>query len=251
MDQMLKQSLSTLLVIFFLHCITTSGQSPAPAPAPSGPINIVSVLKKTGKYSTFIRLLKSTQIDDQINSQLNDLNQALTVFVPTDSAFSYLKPGMLNSLTDQQKFQLVQFHVVPSFLSIPQFQTVGNPLRTQAGGGTAQFPLNITMSGNQVNMTTGLVNTSLTNTVYSTDGQLAVYEIDRVLLSEGLFRPPAAQAPAPPLPPKTSDPSHAAPSGSEDGVSDNDSSDAKDRLNYAQNLVPFGVAIIVQLQLCL
>ena len=239
---MLKQPLSTLLLIFFLHCTPASGQSSAPAPAPSGPINIVSVLKKSGKYTTFIRLLKSTQIDDQINSQLNDLNQGLTVFAPTDSAFSNLKTGMLNSLTDQQKFQLVQFHVIPSFLSIPQFQTVSNPLRTQAGGGTAQFPLNITMSGNQVNMTTGRVNTSLTNTLY-TDGQLAVYEIDQVLLAEGLFRPPA---PAPP--PKTSDPSDA-PSGS-NGASD-DSSDAKDRPHYAQKLVSFGVAVIVILHLWL
>ena len=98
------------------------------------------------------------------------------------------------------------------------------------------------MSGNQVNMTTGRVNTSLTNTLY-TDGQLAVYEIDQVLLAEGLFRPPA---PAPP--PKTSDPSDA-PSGS-NGASD-DSSDAKDRPHSAQKLVSFGVAVIVILHLWL
>lgn len=155
---------------------------------------------------------------------------------------------MLNSLTDQQKFQLVQFHVVPSFLSIPDFQTVSNPLRTQAGGGTVQFPLNITMSGNQVNMTTGLVNTSLIGTVY-TDGQLAVYEIDRVLVSDGLFRP---SAPAP-LPGKTPDDLSDAPSGT-DGASDDDdddSSDANDQANYAQNLLSFGVALIVQLCLWL
>lgn len=241
---MLNQSLSALLLIFFLHCTSISGQSLAPAPAPSGPINIVSVLKKSGKYTTFIRLLKSTQIDDQINNQLNVLNQGLTIFAPTDTAFSSLKPGMLNSLTDQQKFQLVQFHVVPAFFSIPEFQTVSNPLRTQAGGGPVQFPLNITMSGNQVNMTTGLVNTTVANTVY-TDGQLAVYEIDQVLISEGLFRTPA-QAPLAPL---TSDSD--APSGSgSDGASD-DSSEAQDQFRYVQiqNLVSFGMAAIVQLHL--
>ncbi|KAJ6316310.1 hypothetical protein OIU78_019570 [Salix suchowensis] len=36
------------------------------------------------------------------------------------------------------------------------FQTVSNPLRTQAGNSAdGEFPLNVTTSGNQVNITTG------------------------------------------------------------------------------------------------
>lgn len=139
--------LSFLLLL--LHSTTTLAQ--APAPGPSGPTNVTKILEKAGQYTTFIRLLKITQEGDQINTQLNNSNQGLTIFAPTDNAFSALKAGTLNSLSDQQKVQLIQFHIIPNFLSTSQFQTISNPLRTQAGNSDAgEFPLNVTTSGNQV-----------------------------------------------------------------------------------------------------
>nr|CAD1839836.1 unnamed protein product [Ananas comosus var. bracteatus] len=105
--------------------------------------------------------------------------------------------GTLNSLTDQQKDSLIQYHILPYFLSASQFQTVSNPLRTQAGDSSdGQYPLNVTAVGNQVNISTGLVNTTVDNTVY-TDGQLAVYQVDQVLLPLGVFRPSVPPAPSP------------------------------------------------------
>ncbi|ERN05318.1 hypothetical protein AMTRI_Chr08g208790 [Amborella trichopoda] len=168
---------------------------PASAPAPTGPTNITAVLEKAGQYTMLIRLMKATQVADQMNQQLNNSAQGLTIFAPTDNAFSSLKPGTLNSLTDQQKVSLIQFHIIPSFISVPQFQTVTNPLRTQAGSGEDQFPLNVTTSGNQVNVSTGINDAPVANTVY-TDGQLAVYQVDKVLLPIAIFRP-AVPAPAP------------------------------------------------------
>lgn len=77
-----------------------------------------------------------------------------------------------------------------------QFQTVSNPLRTQAGNSAnGEFPLNVTTSGNQVNVTTGVNTATVANTVY-TDGSLAVYQVDQVLLPLDLFGS-AAAAPAP------------------------------------------------------
>ncbi|KAJ0979343.1 hypothetical protein J5N97_014817 [Dioscorea zingiberensis] len=49
--------------------------------------------------------------------------------------------------------------------------------------------------GNQVNISTGIVNTTVSNTLYS-DNQLAVYQVDKVLLPPDIFRP-SAPAPAP------------------------------------------------------
>ncbi|CBI32717.3 unnamed protein product, partial [Vitis vinifera] len=211
--------------------------SPASAPAPSGPPDITALLRKAGKYTTFIGLLKSTQMDVQINSELQKKSDpGFTIFAPTDTAFSNLKPGTLNSFTDQQKAALTQFHVVPSYLSNSQFQTVSNPLRTEAGGDTVEFPLNITTNGTQVSMTTGLVNTTVDDTVYI-DGQLAVYEIGEVLLAQGILRPPAP----PPLPPKNASPSSNAPSGSIS--SSGDFSDAT-CLRYAPTAISYGVAIL-------
>ncbi|XP_047316514.1 fasciclin-like arabinogalactan protein 11 [Impatiens glandulifera] len=193
----MKMIPATLLAIFILHSTTKTllAQSPAQSPAPPVPTNVTAIIEKASQFTTFIRLLRSTQMESQINTALGNSNQGLTIFVPTDNAFNSLKPGTLNSLSDQQKVQLMQFHVVPTYLTTDQFQTVTNPLRTQVGG-NGDFPLNITTSGNQVNITTGLTNTTVSNTIY-TDGQLAVYQVDQVLLPIGVFSPSSPPALAP------------------------------------------------------
>ncbi|KAK1435151.1 hypothetical protein QVD17_00911 [Tagetes erecta] len=189
-----QPSLILLSLLLFITLTTTLAQ--APAPGPPGPTNITKILEKAGQFTTLIRLMKTTQLADQIDTQLNNSNQGMTVFAPTDNAFSSLKPGTLNSLSDQQKVSLLQFHVVPNYLTTSQLQTVSNPLRTQAGDTASnKFPLNVTTSGNQVNVSTGVVDTTVSNSLY-TDGTLAVYQVDKVLLPMSLFGP-ASPAPAP------------------------------------------------------
>ena len=147
--QALFSSLSILVVLLF-HCITTLGQpaaapvqpanapvqpanapvqpatppvvQPAKAPAPvqsakvpptkKGVPDVTKILAKAGGFSVFIRLLKSTGVSDQLYGQLNNSNNGFTIFAPTDAAFSSLKAGTINSLSDLQKTQLVQFHIL-------------------------------------------------------------------------------------------------------------------------------------------
>lgn len=188
-------SLSLLLMVL-LYSTTTSAQTPAPAPS-SAPTDIIRILKKAGGFTTLIRLLTTTQVATQINAQLLNSNNGLTLFAPNDNAFSSLKPGFLNSLNDQQKNELIQFHVLPTFVSISNFDTLSNPVRTQAGDDPERLALNITSSGNQVNLTTGVVNTTVGGSVYS-DHQLAIYQVDKVLLPRDFFIPkPPPPAPAP------------------------------------------------------
>lgn len=196
-----------------------------PAPAPSGPADITSILRKAGRFTKFLRLLKSTDSVDRINTQLSKSNQGLTIFAPNDGAFGSLKAGSLNSYTDEQQTELVQFHILPNFVPLTQFDTLSNPLSTQAGGNDyGQFPLNVTTAGSSVNLTTGFANASVSSTVY-TDNQLAVYEVDHVLLPQRFFvapppSPPPASAPAPSKPKKAeSSDASANPVDSSDAVS--------------------------------
>ncbi|XP_042476400.1 fasciclin-like arabinogalactan protein 12 [Macadamia integrifolia] len=232
----LQHSSSVLLVIMITLLFTTTlAQSPAtapapsvptppspplpvaasPGPAPSGPTNITAILEKAGRFNIFIRLLKSTGLADQINSEINNTNQAITLFAPPDNAFSGLPSGTsLNSFTGEQQIKLVQFHLLSTYVSPIQFQTLSNPVRTQAGSSRDdQFPLNLITSGTNVTMTTGIVNATVVNKIY-TDGQLAVYEVDKVLLPRQFYVTPSpAPAPALALPkPKKSQPLSAAPS---------------------------------------
>ncbi|KAJ6761876.1 hypothetical protein OIU74_024524 [Salix koriyanagi] len=157
MKQQLISSFS--MFILFLHCANTFAQIPAAAPAqapavvvasppaatptqaaaPHGITNVTKILEKAGHFTIFIRLLRSTQEENHLFSALNDSSTGLTIFAPTDSAFSELKSGTLNTLSDGDKSELVKFHVVPTFLSTSQFQTVSNPLGTWAGTGNRTY----------------------------------------------------------------------------------------------------------------
>ncbi|KAK9280604.1 hypothetical protein L1049_014299 [Liquidambar formosana] len=163
-----------------------------------GATNLFKILDKAGKFKILIRLLKSSQVGDRINTQVNKLKEGLTIFAPTDSAFSSLKAGILNSLSDRDQVELMLFHVLPTFLPTSQFQTVSNPLRTQAGDTSKdQFPLYVTTSGDKVNVSTGIVSATVADTVYS-DNRLAVYQVDKVLLPVNIFKSAQlALAPAP------------------------------------------------------
>ncbi|XP_065868824.1 fasciclin-like arabinogalactan protein 12 [Euphorbia lathyris] len=220
---MKQQSLSSFSLLFlFLYFTNTLAQlSPAAAPAqplpsapvkappapppalppstvqvqPSkGPLDVVKILGKASHFSVFVRLLKATQVDSELFLQLNNTNNGATILAPTDGAFSGLKVGTLNSLSDGDKIELVKFHVVPEAISTTQFETVSNPIRTLAGAGK-RFALNVTTGNSMVNITTGLTNTTISGTVYA-DNRLAIYQIDNVLLPLDMFTPKTA-APAP------------------------------------------------------
>lgn len=211
------------LIIFFVHLNPIVAQSPAAAPAAAatpptiapaaatidphspplvpgldGPMNITAVLEKAGHFHTFIGLLKSTETAYRINDQLNTSGGSLTIFAPSDSAFSNMEKVTLNTLSSQQQSELVHFHILPSFYSLSLFERVRNPLSTEAGDTHyGQFPMNVTSTGNSMSIKTGITNSSVTSIVY-TDGQLAVYEVDHVLLPQKFFiTPPPVPAPAP------------------------------------------------------
>ncbi|XP_047149095.1 fasciclin-like arabinogalactan protein 11 [Vigna umbellata] len=180
--------------------VTPSG-APTPTIIPKGPtIDIVQILRKAKRFSVLTRLLKTTQLINQLNSQLvTSSSGGLTLFAPEDSAFSKLKAGFLNSLTDRQKVELLQFHTLSSFIAISNFDTLTNPVQTQAGDDPQRLQLNVTtFGGSQVSMATGAVNASVTGTVYS-DNKLAIYQVDKVLLPLDLVLPSKAPAPAPSL----------------------------------------------------
>ncbi|KAL2341011.1 LOW QUALITY PROTEIN: hypothetical protein Fmac_008951 [Flemingia macrophylla] len=205
--------------------------TPSGAPTPTVPkapsIDIVQILRKAKRFSVLTRLLKTTQLINQLNSQLiTSGSGGLTLFAPEDAAFSKLKAGFLNSLTDRQKVELLQFHTLSSFVSISNFDTLTNPVQTQAGDDPLRLQLNVTTVGGGSSMATGAVNASVTGTVYA-DNKLAVYQVDKVLLPLDLVLPAKAPAPAPAKAKGASPKTKAGPDGGAAG-DDGDGGDNKD-----------------------
>ncbi|XAR69064.1 hypothetical protein NMG60_11000522 [Bertholletia excelsa] len=202
----LLSPLLLLLPLFLLHhANSASVQSPAPAPEPAGPPDIDSILRKAGHFNKLAKLLKRTRMDERIESLLNN-SHSLTVFAPSDMAFQKLSSEAIKSMSYQQRIQLLQFHVINNYLSYNDFQTVTNPLSTQAGDNKGyMYPMNITVSGEQqVNITTGKVNATVENQVYNDERNhlLVVYEVDRVLLPMGFYVHPPPSPPPPPEKPE-------------------------------------------------
>ncbi|WJX74228.1 hypothetical protein P8452_57902 [Trifolium repens] len=153
----------------------------------STPDDITKILKKAKTFTILTRLLKTTEIMTNINSQLiTAKGGGLTIFAPDDSAFSHLKAGFLNSLNEGKKIELLQFHILPQFVDSNNFDSLSNPVETVAGKDPLRLPLNVESFGNNVNLSTGVVNATVTGVVYQ-DSKLAIYRLDKVLLPLDFF----------------------------------------------------------------
>ncbi|RHN60770.1 putative FAS1 domain-containing protein [Medicago truncatula] len=165
----------------------------SPDSTDSVPDDITTILKKAKTFSVLIRLLKTTEIMSSVNSQLiTAKNGGLTILAPDDSAFSSLKAGFLNSLDENKKIELLQFHILPQYVASSNFDSLSNPVQTIAGKDPTRLPLNVYASGNNVSLSTGVVTASVVGVVY-TDNKLAIYHLDKVLLPRDFF---ATKAPA-------------------------------------------------------
>ena len=148
--------------------------------------------------------MKTTQLINQLNAQLlTTKSGGITILAPDDSAFSELKAGFLNSLSDGQKLELLQFHVLSEYVSSSNFDTLTNPVRTLAGAKPGKVELNVISYGGSVNISTGEVNTTITGIVY-TDKHLAIYKVGKVLLPMDFFAVAKAPAKGPSLAPEPS-----------------------------------------------
>ncbi|KAG6508189.1 fasciclin-like arabinogalactan protein 6 [Zingiber officinale] len=233
-------SISTLLGRA-TSAIAASAAAPAPsttvATTPSssggGGLNLTSILEKGDHYTTFLRLLRDTRVGEQIESQLNNSYNGLTVFAPTDAAFAGLKQGTLNRLATQEQVALVLYHVLPRFYTLSSFETTSNPVNTQASGHGGVYTINVTStdSGDRVNISTGVNKTPVRDHLYLTF-PLALYSVDEVLLPYQLFGP-KAPAPTPGKRPGKSSPLEAkGPAAEADSAPDSAGSSTVVRLEW-------------------
>lgn len=189
-----------LLFLPFLLAMAATAADIAPGPSPPPPeLNLTSILENGGQYTTLLRLLNATRINEQIASQLKNSYDGLTFFAPNDSAFTKLRAGTLNALTDQEQIQLLLYHVLPRYYSLTTFQTASNPLHTEASGPGGMYSVNVSTSTTSplVNVSTGVVDVPISSTLFA-HFPFAVYSIDDVLQPPQMFGSShKASAPAP------------------------------------------------------
>ncbi|KAI3795259.1 hypothetical protein L1987_37910 [Smallanthus sonchifolius] len=123
----------------------------------------------------------------------------MTLFAPPDNAFLNLPSGTLNGLSEEKKVKLVLYHVLPKYYSMEDLVDVSNPVPTQAGGEHGSLGLNFSGRANQVNVSTGVVETPINNALRK-DFPFAVYVMDQELLPLEFTQAPAPEgSSAPPM----------------------------------------------------
>ncbi|XP_057457777.1 fasciclin-like arabinogalactan protein 11 [Lotus japonicus] len=213
-----------------------------PSDTSSSATDIVGILRKANNFNIFIRLMKATQLNNQLNSQLLTIKSGgLTILAPEDSAFSELKPGFLNTLSNGQKLELLQFHVLPDIVSSSNFDTLTNPVRTLAGNKPGKVELNVISYGGSVNISTGQVNTTINGIIY-TDKHLAIYNVGKVLLPSEFF-PKKTIAAVPALAPAPEDAAKAPKADKEKPSSSEDS-------EQSSQVVPAETSGSVRITMC-
>lgn len=179
----------------------TSSLTPTPAPAPAPEyVDLAQLLSVAGPFHTFLKYLQSTKLIDTFQTQANNTEEGITLFVPKDSAFSSLKTPSLSNLTQTQLKSVLSFHAIPHYYSLSDFKNLSqqNPIPTFAAGNN--FGLNFTDNEGTIRIDSGWTRTKVISAVHAAD-PVAIYETDKVLLPEAIFGtdipPMPAPAPAP------------------------------------------------------
>ncbi|KAI6672709.1 hypothetical protein NL676_000615 [Syzygium grande] len=149
---------------------------------------------------------------DTFQDRANNSKDGITIFAPTDQAFSSLKQPSFSNLTQDQFKSLFLFHALSRYYSLADFKNLSqlSPVSTFAGG---QYTLNFTYLSGDVHVNSGWTNTKISSSVLATD-PVAVYQVDGVLLPEAIFGTDIPPMPAPaPSPVTEASPAADTPSG--------------------------------------
>uniref|UniRef100_M8ARK4 Uncharacterized protein n=1 Tax=Aegilops tauschii TaxID=37682 RepID=M8ARK4_AEGTA len=152
-------------------------------------------------------MLEASGVADDFEA--DERGAGITIFVPTDDAFAALPAtDRLQSLPADRKAVVLRFHVLHSYYPLGSLESIVNPVQptlatecTEAG----RFTLNITRFNGSVAIDTGVVQASITRTVFD-QNPVAVFAVSKVLLPKEMFSrgntinpgattPPAAMTP--------------------------------------------------------
>ncbi|KAG0450934.1 hypothetical protein HPP92_026498 [Vanilla planifolia] len=197
------------------HFSLSPSLSPAPAPAPAF-VNLTYLFSFAGPFHTFLTYLTQTDVLTTFQNQANNTDEGITIFAPSDSAFSDLEKPSLTNLTKDQLRSLLLYHSFPKYYSLSDFKNLSShsPVSTSAGG---QYALNVTDTNGLIQVVSDWNDPKIVSSVYSTD-PVAVYEINSVLLPKVIVNTQPALTPAPAPAPDRSSTSDLAPTqGNESG----------------------------------
>ncbi|XP_065868631.1 fasciclin-like arabinogalactan protein 4 isoform X2 [Euphorbia lathyris] len=151
-------------------------------------LNITKALLDGHNFFVAASMLSASGVVDEFEA--DERGAGITLFVPTDAAFADLPATVsLQSLPAEKKAVVLKFHVLHSYYPLGSLESIVNPvqptLATEATG-AGSYTLNISRVNGSVAIDTGIVQASVTQTVFD-QNPVAIFGVSRVLLPREIF----------------------------------------------------------------
>ncbi|KAK3138573.1 hypothetical protein QOZ80_5AG0370630 [Eleusine coracana subsp. coracana] len=155
---------------------------------PASGVNITRVLADARAFNVAASMLEASGVAGEFEA--DERGAGITVFAPTDDAFAGLPAGdRLQSLPAERKATVLRFHVLHSYYPLGSLESIVNPLQptlATESSNAGRFTLNITRANGSVAIDTGVVQATITRTVFD-QNPVAVFAVSKVLLPKEMF----------------------------------------------------------------
>ncbi|KAG8387830.1 hypothetical protein BUALT_Bualt02G0061900 [Buddleja alternifolia] len=174
-------SLNSLLIPYNLDLMASETRPPLG-------LNITKALIDGHDFNVAASMLAASGVVSEFEA--DEGGAGITLFVPTDEAFADLPASVrFQSLPADQKAVVLRFHVLHSYYPLGSLERIVNPvyptLATEQNGATS-FTVNISRVNGSVAIDTGVVQASVTQTVFD-QNPVAIFGVSKVLLPREYF----------------------------------------------------------------
>lgn len=157
----------------------------------SGPridLNITKAITDGHNFNVAVAMLQASGVIDEFEADEN--GAGITLFIPTDESFADLPPSArFQSLPADKKAVVLKFHVLHSYYPLGSLESIVNPAQPTLATedtGAGSFTLNISRVNGSVSINSGIVQASVTQTVFD-QKPVAIFGVSRVLLPREIF----------------------------------------------------------------
>jgi uncharacterized surface protein with fasciclin (FAS1) repeats len=152
-------------------------------------LNITKALLDGHSFLVAASLLSASGVVQEFEA--DEGGAGITLFVPTDSAFSDLSATAisLQSLPADKKADVLKFHVLHSYYPLGSLESIVNPVQPTLATedmGAGSFTLNISRVNGSVAIDSGIVQASVTQTVFD-QNPVVIFGVSKVLLPKEIF----------------------------------------------------------------
>ena len=163
-------------------------------------LNITRTLIDGHNFNVAASMLMASGVVEEFEA--DEAGAGITMFVPTDDAFADLSTTeRLQSLPADKKAVVLKFHVLHSYYTMGSLESIVNPVQPTLATeemGAESFTLNISRVNGSVGIDSGIVQASVTQTVFD-QNPVAIFGVSKVLLPREVFgnNPIATTRPTP------------------------------------------------------